>query len=346
MFLRTVALTCLLSGVFGAYAKHAAPKAWSEYTTPLYLYDIQTDKNDRDVSESDFIGNLLDIARTNLAKQIQLYVNDTAILKKDAIDGRTSVQYSAQTKFVTDVNLKLVHTKTSYNPNDKTGAVIAYIDRKEAREFFAKNLSVAHNNISNIIRTAEDYISKGFKKKAAAEFKTASPYFRNVDEDLLWLNTFGASESEISLWKESFNESENIIKNRLADLEHGTVIFLTCTADLFGNPYTSLENEIKGILAKEGCSFTTHATDADWIIDISCHIGQTSSSQFGNNTVYVSYVDAVIKVDKTATGQTVLEDEIRAKGSDTRGFKEAATDAYKKIKTEATEKLKSLIFKY
>ena len=46
------------------------PAEWVGYTRSGYLYDIQSDTNNKTLSETDFKNYLLGIAQTNLAKQI------------------------------------------------------------------------------------------------------------------------------------------------------------------------------------------------------------------------------------------------------------------------------------
>lgn len=319
------------------------PPEWVKYTYGGYVYDIQSDSNDRNLSETDFKNYLLNIARTNLAKQIQVQVKDVAELNKLSVNGRTAITYSSNTNFSTDVNLKLVETKTAYESASKMGYAIAYIDRDAARNYYKNELTLVYNKINNSIALAENFVSAGFKSKAQAELEASLKLFAQVDEPLFWMNIFGASQSELSEWQEQFNAAEQNIKRMLAELKHGTVIYLSCSADMFGKSYPTLQNELKGMLAADGCSFTDNPTDADWAITITCNAREYSNVRIGNTNSYFSYVDAQIVIDKVITSQRIYEDEVSVKGGHTFGYSDAARAGYKEIKQQIGKIIKENI---
>ena len=55
------------------------PSEWVKYTTDGYFHDIESAQVKQDA---------LDLARTNLAKQIQVRVNEVSQIDKNVIDGR------------------------------------------------------------------------------------------------------------------------------------------------------------------------------------------------------------------------------------------------------------------
>ena len=73
------------------------PSEWENYTTPGYLYDIQSEKKDAYVSDTKLVNDLLGIARTNLAKQIQIKIEDNASIQKVSVNGRSNVNYYSTT---------------------------------------------------------------------------------------------------------------------------------------------------------------------------------------------------------------------------------------------------------
>lgn len=319
------------------------PPEWIRFTYSGYMHDIQSDSNDRNLSETDFKNYLLSIARANLAKQIQVRVQDVAELSKQSTNGQTSITYSSSTNFSTDVNLKLVETRTTYNSISKMGYAIAYIDKEVARNYYKNELSLRYNKINNSIALAENFVSAGFKSKAQSELEASREHIIAADEPLFWMNIFGTSQSELTEWQNHFNMAEQHIKRMLTDLKHGTVIYLSCTADIFGKPYSTLQNELKGILAADGCSFTDNPMDADWVITVTCNTREYSNVKVGNSSSYFSYVDARLVIDKTITSQRIYEDEISVKGGHTFGYPEAARAGYKEIKQEIGKIIKNSI---
>lgn len=313
------------------------PPEWVKYTYGGYFYDIQSDNNTRRFLEADFKNYLLNNARASLAKQIKMNVHDAAEMNKTAIDGRTSIIYSSNTTFSTDLNMKLVETKSIYYPSTGEGYAIAYIDKDAAKNYYTNELTLIKNKITNTIELADSYIESGFKKKAELELNKSLKLFNAVDEPLFWLNIFGAGQPEINDWQRSFNQAEQNVKRQLADLKHATVIYLSCNADLFGKSYPTLQNGLKGKLAAKGCSFTDSPDNADWVITVNCSAREYSNVKAGNSNAYFTYIDAAISIDKTMSSQRIYEDEISVKGSHTFGYQEAAKAGYKDIVTELSE---------
>lgn len=330
--MKRIGIILLLLSAFLRVNAQECPPEWGKYTYGGYFYDIQSDNNSRNLTETDFKNYLMNIARTNLAKQIKVSVQDVAQLDKVSADGRTAINYASRTTFSTDVDMKLVETKTLYNPTSRLGYAIAYIDRDAARNYYNNELTLVYNKINNSVALADSYVAAGFKSKAQTELEFSLKHFDSVDEPLFWMNIFGTPQSALSEWQRRFNTIEQDIKRKLADLKHGTVIYLSCNADIFGKPYPTLQNELKGILAADGCSFTDNPGNADWAITITCAAREYSNVKVGNTNAYFSYVDAQIVIDKVVTSQRIYEDEASVKGGHTFGYSEAAKDGYKEIK--------------
>lgn len=326
-------LIMILWTFLGIKAQECPPE-WVRYTYGGYFYDIQSDNNNRRFPEADFKNLLLNTARASLAKQIKMSVHDVAQMNKTAIDGRTSITYSSNTRFSTDLNMKLVETKSMYSPSTGEGYAIAYIDKDAAKNYYTNELTLVKNKISNSIELADGYIEGGFKKKAELELNKSLKLFDSVDEPLFWLNIFGAGKSEINDWQRSFNLAEQNVKRQLADLKHATAIYLSCNADLFGKSYPTLQNELKGKLAAKGCSFTDSPYNADWVITVNCSAREHSNIKAGNSNAYFTYVDAAITIDKTISQQRIYEDEVSVKGSHTFGYQEAAKAGYKDLEQQ------------
>ncbi len=303
------------------------PPEWINYTSGEYLYDLQSDRNDGNRSGTELKAYLLNIARTNLAKQIQVRVQDIARLEKEAVDGRSSISYSSQTTFSTDVELKLVETKSLYDATSKTVYAIACIHRETACNYYNNELAILYNKVGNALVLADNFIAAGFKAKAQAELESALKCWDPIDANLLWINIFGASQAEVVGWQERFNASEQQIKARLADLKHATAIYLVCEADIFGQRSSDLQNKLKGVLAAKGCNFVTTPTNADWVITIRASAREFNApTTFGVKT-YHAYLDATIAIDKVATSQRIYEDTVSEKGSHTLSYRKAARAA-------------------
>ena len=328
--MKRICVILVLLWVFLGVKAQECPPEWIRYTYGEYFYNIQIDHNNRNLPETDFKNYLLNMARTNLAKQIIVHIQDVAELNKTSKNGRTEINYASTTHFSTNLNMKLVETKTRYDLTSHKGYAIAYINRDAARSYYRNELTLIYNKIGNTITIADNFASTGFKNRAQTELERALNYFKSVEEALFWINIFGASQLELADSQQRFNAEEQDIKRKLAELKHGTVIYLSCKADIFGSPYPTLQNEVKGILSTDGCSFTDAPEKADWAITITCTAREYSNVKVGNSNSYFSYVDAHIVIDKMITSQRIYENEISVKGGHTFDYLEAAKAGYKK----------------
>lgn len=310
------------------------PAEWSRYTFGGYVYDIQSDHNDSNIPETEFKNRLLDIARSNLAKQIQIRVQDVATLNKSSVNGQAAIIYSAHSEFSTDLNMKLVTTRSHYDQNTGMGSAIAFIDKEAALRYYSNELMFVYSKTDNAVTMAEDYISAGFNAKAKTSLQSALAQLGAKDEPLFWMNIFGIPQEELTDWQTKLNTEEQKIRKMLAELEHGTVIYLSCKADMFGKAYTALQNELKGILSADGCSFTDRPADADWVINITCTSRRHTNATIAGMNTFIAYVDTRITIDKVKTSQRIYEDGQSVKGAHTLNYDEAARAAYKNAKQQ------------
>ena len=317
------------------------PPEWIKYTIGGYLYDIESDINTNDISETKFKEHLLNVARTNLAKQVRLIVQDNSRLNKSAINGKSDISYVSSTVFQVDVELQLVESETYYNRETKEGQVIVYINKAAAAEYYKKEISLLVNNADNALSNAHNYLSSGFKNSAKQELANVLPEFDKVREHFSWLGLLGLSQNEITNLSASFNDREQTIKRFLSDLQYAITIYISCSADIFGNTYDAFPEAIKGELSGKGCNFSDDVSQADWIITVQASARKYNSFVMNNQAFYVAYVDAKISIDKTITSQRICEDELSIKGSHSISFDEAALVAYKNI----TKKIGEIILK-
>lgn len=340
--MRRFFLLLSLVSVFNLYAEQY-PAEWVKYTTREYYSDVQCDYNSRNLSESAFKNYLLNIARTNLAKQIKIRVSDVAKMDKNVDDGNTHISYSAQTTFSTDVELQLVEIATSFNPSTNEGCAIAYINKANANKLYRKQLQLAYGKVRSALSVADYLESSGEKMKAMEELKKVEQEITQSDDAFTWLSVFGCSEESISELMEERNELDVTLKQRIASFSHATALMLQCNADLFGNNYNSLAESIKGQLVGLECNYVTDNAKADWIVTIQSSAREYNKSTIGGYDTYFAYVDATVKVVKVATGQVIYEDQITEKGGHTKSYTEAARTAYKDIVSKLATIIKEQI---
>lgn len=318
----------LLAGVVAMAQNY--PSEWKQFTSDGYFHDIESGTNKQ---------SALNLARTNLAHQIQMKVKEVSQIDKQAVNGHSRILYRSSKSFSTDVDMDLVETKSYYNDEQSKFYVLVYIDKAASTTYYENDVKMLVSKVDNTLTIADNYISTGFKKKAKAELQKTLQLFDNAGKSFFWLNVFGLNEYQIQSLLKQVNEKEQTIKQSLSNLEYGTTYCVVCEADLFDKRYVKLGNEVKGELAASGCNFVDNPTNADIVIRIKASARKYNEFQ----GAYFTYIDAELTIDKTATGQRIFEDELSTKGAHTLSYDEAARDGYKQIKKDIVKQLKENI---
>lgn len=336
---RIIATALFVIACFSVQAQ-TYPSEWVKYTSDGYFYDIESGHNSQNLSESKFKNNLLDLARSNLSKQIQVRVEEVSRIDKNVVDGRSSILYNSASSFSTDVDMQLAESKSHFEPASQKQFVIVYINKGEACNYYKNDIQMLISNVNNTLRIVDDYISTGFKSKAKEELQKTLSQFDGVAKSFFWLNVFGMPEYQLQQYLDQVHELERMVKAKLAELEHGITYCVVCDADNFGKKYVKLQNEVKGELSATGCNFVEDPAAADYVIRISASAREYNKMNTSGGSAYFTYVDATVSIDKNATEQRIFEDELSVKGSHTLGFEEAARDGYKKVSKEICNLLK------
>lgn len=336
-------LLLLLTGISMVSVAQQYPSDWDQYTTDGYLYNIQSDRNTLNLPESEFKDRLLDLARTNLAQQIRMRVQDSAKLRKESIDGRSHIAYMSETRFFTDLELQFATTKTVFDPVTAEGHAIVYIDKEKACQYYRNNTEVLLGHAENALTLARNYIDTGFKNRARAELEKILPQFESIAPTFFWLGVLGAPQNEISMLLTRCNEAEQSIKKLIAELTYGTSIYLICSADVFGSSYNALRNEVIGRLSTDGCNFTDDMTQADWIIHIEASAREYNQMTMHSQTLFFAYMDASISIEKGFSSQRIYENSISTKGAHTLGYNNAARKACKDLSSQLSDIIRKTI---
>ncbi|MBQ8423916.1 MAG: hypothetical protein IJY36_06630 [Coprobacter sp.] len=313
------------------------PPEWKQYVTTGYISDLQHDKNVAGRSETEFKKYLVDIARSNIGKQIQVRITDYATLNKVSVNGKSEVIYTSTTQFSTDLNIKLVETKSYYNSFTKEGYAIAYINKAQATSAYVKEIRLIYGRIDKAIAIANAYVTTGFKTKARTELNNAKEEFSKLEEPLFWLSIYDYPENKLEDLLSERIVLEQELEQKLLELQYGIGVYVQCSADMFGTAYSQLEGDVKEILSSIGANFAVTPNSADWVIAIRSAAEEYNCVNIGSNLAYFSYVHANLTITKNATGQKIYEGEISEKGSHTHNYNQAARDGYKRITKQISD---------
>lgn len=305
------------------------PSEWLKYTTDSYLFDIESDNSTQHIDEAKFKNNLLDLARANLSKQIQVRVMEESKLNKTDIDGISHTIYESSSLSTTKLDLKFVKTENFIDNVTGTVFAIAYINKERVRQYYENEFQMLLSKTDNAFQIAEKYVQQGLKNKAKCELQGVLSELDSIGGKFFWFNVFGMPEQQLQQLVRQTQQAEQNLKIKIAELEHSTTYCTICTVDNFGKPYSKLENEVKGKLSASGCNFTDNPAYADYIIRIKATTRKYKKAHVGKSEAYFVYVDVAMSIENSITGHRIYEGESSVKGSHTSGFDEAACEAYK-----------------
>lgn len=314
---------------------------WIKYTSSEYIYDFQTDLNNNQ-PENIFLNNLTNNTRANLAKQLQVKIKEVSSLKKETDDGHSSIKYSSNTIFHTDIDLQLVNTKTFYDSNTNKGYVISYINKNEAKNYCKNEILKIINNTNIDLSVIYTLIKNDSKFKAKEEIDKILNKVEECDKLLIKLNLFGINKDEYINLSSDLGKIKKEIKDLKIGMDYGTILYIICNAEIFGEDNLMLNEELKGLLADPMISFTNDLNKADWIIRINANARKLNFQCINSQSFYFTMVDSKISIYKSRTSQLVYENKISTKGGHTINYNEAALAAYSKL----SKQLSNIIIKY
>lgn len=331
----SLVLICCCSNVLG----QEYPTRWKQFTSVLYIYSIEEDFKDSKTSQSDFINSLLNQARLNVAKQVSILIKDKAELVKNSLNGVTDIKYSSNTTYSTEASIRLLKTDSEYYYGTAKGFAIAYLDKKELREYWSKEA----NRILSVQETdyakAERMISLGYKERAkeALEKIKTELSANTIEESLAWLELCSYPADQYLVFLDRHVAMVRKVEYALLTLGHGITIYLDYHSDLFGEEYPDTKNQLSAKLSSDERSFVEDPLEADWIVKINAKARKGQQSTFGENTAYFVYVDVSLTIIKGSTTQTVYKDAFSVKDGHTIGYKQAAMMSFQNLASQLYE---------
>lgn len=292
-----------------------------------------------------------DAARTEAASTIRVHVQNTTtnqalsqtLRTMEGTFRQSAREFTSKTTTSVDMEIPGLQVETWQDPSTGTIAAFAYVKKATLIRQLEKSITVGLTKIETSLDQIDQLISNGQKMQARDLAVKTLPQFAEVDDAQKTLAAVDENADEESLQLQETRTLQRRLTGIIADLKHGINIYLSCTADMFGTNYGALRAEIQGELSKLGCTFVSSAADSDWAVYINAPARQYNKSNLGEVSTFFCYVDANIRITKTATGQQIFEDHISEKGGHTLGFEQAARDAYKQISPKITAIIKQQI---
>jgi len=328
---------------------------WGQ-TTPNWL---QFDERERNYPSSVYItgyapgntraGESKVVAEERLRKDAMAYVTESVLVQvnsekrkreeriKTQATGKEEneqIQSVFESNVNTSSNLDLAGVKTETYIDDSKGIIhaFAYVKKDELIGYYNASFTITLQQLESAINTAKQLETAGEKAKARKQYEDAIPLLVKAEQAQDVLSALGSPISTSQSEKTAKYRSEIVLA--LAKLAQGVYIYVESKEDLFGKSTSLIANKVKGILSKNGCSFTDTAAKADFILKLNASARERSD----NNGIFFCDADVEIKLIKRQTQQAVCEDEIKQKGGDT-SYEKAARKAFEDVANVIADKL-------
>lgn len=320
LIINTVVFVVLMLVSCGSKKSTVYPKEWVKYDNEYHYFDIKSGTNNQHIEQSQFEKMLLDWALEGLKKQVHAKAGDV------------------------EIDNNLIRTESYTEKAKQKTYVIAYINKRDACQYYEKELQLIQNKVDKAFQVSNDYEQQGFKPKAITSLKQAIVELDLSEEIFFWFDVYEMPTTQVQQHRNNVQQAEQNLKTKIAELEQSTFYCVVCTADFFGNPYSKLETDIKNELSTWGCRFTDDAVAADYVIDIKASVREHQKAEVEGKDFYTSYVVVVLTIDNNVANQRIYNDEISVKGIHTVNYEVAARDGYKKTVSEICKILKEEIF--
>ena len=293
-------------------------------------------------TKSDAEARLRKDALAYVTEGIRVQVNS----EKQKRDERTKTQISGkeeseqilsvfESTVKTSTSLDLAGVKTDSYCDDTKGLIYAFawVNKYELTGYYNALLNTNMDNLESALKTAKALESSGEKAKARTEYEKAVSLLTKTEQAQDVLVALGNSSQS----DKTANYRSDIIL-ALARLSQGVYIYVQSSEDIFGKSTTLISSGVKSILSKNGCSFTSDVSQADFILKLNASANEISNS----NGIFFSYAEVTVELIKTQSGKTIYEEVFsRSQGTKEGGtsYQNAANEAFKKTGKLVAEKL-------
>lgn len=217
------------------------------------------------------------------------------------------------------------------DPDKGIVAAFAYVSKSELARKVDRRLTVNITKLEMAVEGIGELAAASRLKDASDALEGLKPILDDIDEDQKLLVSVDASLSDEDLQIPRFNELKNVISSIEDSLKDGVSIYLSCSAEIFGDAYSDFEEELKAALSGFRCHFVESSEDAERTIVINASAVEHSKSELYNLSNYFCYVNLDMTLENKVKGVCVYDGRISQKGGHTKSYRDAAVDGYKDI---------------
>ncbi|MGE0089457.1 MAG: hypothetical protein AB7S50_08300 [Bacteroidales bacterium] len=308
-----------------------------QYPANVYITGFVQDEKNKNESTAEATERVKNMARSNLSESILASVQSVSDSYSQSIleKGKETVneKFTSDIKVSTNLELNGVRIESFVKDNMIYG--FAYANKYEIIGYYKANLNMQIQQIEGIINTANELESNREKIKAKNEFNKTLPIFNEITKSQGILTAIDKNITDEDLKMQNTMKLYNDVAQANIRLAQGVLVYIVTNENLFGEVTNTIDNNLKAILAENGCSFTTIEENADWKIMV------TATSREYNHTddIYFSYTDAEVKLFKAPSDKHVYQNVFSQKGAHGKSYSAAAKKGYDDISKQISEKI-------
>lgn len=317
-----------------ANAQKECPEEWQAYTTDKHYSYLQPGENEEIKPEDDFLSGLEKNAINHLLKSVKVAVHNYVALQTLRIDEDAVVSYLEENGYNSNVGLKIIEKKRFYNNYTHHGCVIAYIEKETASKLYCDDISSSQKTITEALSKAKDFIAAGKNDSARSALESIAPKLKSNSSELILLKVFGCNQETIDALREKHMQCIVNLKECFRTIGPKIMVAVDYSADVFGQPYWTMQESIKDWLATRGIGYSTDKASADYVLVIRSSSRKYNTMSNGTQTTYYSYVDANVTLQKKSEAKPVYDNKLSIKGSFLKSYNEAAYVAYRDLENK------------
>lgn len=326
-----------------ANAQTDCPEEWQAYTTDKFFSNLQPGENEEIKPEEDFLSGLEKNAVNRLLKSVKVAVHNLVALQSLSVDEDAVVKYLEEFGYSANVGSSFIEKKRFYNGYTHHGCVIAYIEKSAASKYYCDEISKAQNRVTDSLAVAKKHLDAGRTDKARLALDAVVPDLTNNTNALFLLKVFGCEQETIDNLREKQVDVLNEVKEVYVKIGPKIMVAVDYSADVFGQPYWTMQESIKDWLSTRGIGYVTDKAKADYVLVIRSVSRKYNTMSNGTQTTYYSYVDANVSLQKKADAKPVYDNKLSIKGSFLKSYDEAAYAAYKDLENKVLKILEDNI---
>jgi len=211
----------LLSFYFSLLSLSAQTPAWVDYEQRQQLYPLEeyfigfaSDKQDKQGSENELLGNIKMSAKEELVNTVQITVESISSQYMSEVNDQFSKSFKTASTSFSKMDLSGLQTQTYFDKRKKTGYALAWVKKEDLIDYYLEQLEQHKLSIAAKISAAEHYISNDNKKDALKAYYECMPLFREAESAYAIVILLRASKDQIT----QINEYEVRVKQGIESL--------------------------------------------------------------------------------------------------------------------------------